>query len=492
MRSLLLSLSCSLALAALGCIQTPTGGTGSGAGGSSGGTRGAGTTGSGTTATTGQGTTSGSTTTNPNCHENGGNSPALSCALAQPDAGPVWASAAVEIDCSVGAGETPTRYEVVTNPSYTVVDSHSLTSTQQAWVTVVPGMLPSTFPDSTVTATVTAHFCTAAPSTATVTWSVVGNTLIADTSTSIRSFASDGTEVQPFLGPTQVPGPAMVARLKNGNFLAGCAPTTACTHSLQVFSPAGALVSTFDDTDHAGNPLWPMGVRPWGAAEDANGNVWVSGFKGQDSAGVLLVFTGAGSYRSQPDHPADPTKAIAWWVPLGIARLADNSMVVAMGGSLGNEPYLTRYAGADPTQPTLIHLGWETCSDTGGPTPTCQMQNYGNGSAAGLLISGGNLLVTSTFSTPSQVMAYSDPGLSLSGASAKRGTSGDDWYNAFLGPITPFGTGYLVGGNFTYDCVYLIAGTTLYPPASTDPQGGCWLGGSAAGSVAGVTHLTAP
>jgi hypothetical protein len=90
------------------------------------------------------------------------------------------------------------------------------------------------------------------------------------------------------------------------------------------------------------------------------------------------------------------------------------------------------------------------------------------------------------------MLAYSDPSLGLKRASAKTNVNNDNWFNAYLGQVVPFGDGLLVGSMMTYDCVYIVDATTLYAPASWPDPYGCFTNAGGSSNIEGLYHLTAP
>jgi hypothetical protein len=446
------------------------------------------TTGTNATSSTNSGTTG--TTGNPNCPESGSNSPSLNCALAEPNIEAV-ADQSVEIDCTVGAGESATYWEASASPQPGYVDSHELLTHQKAWVTYRSNTMPTLFADTTATLSVTAHFCQNAPSTTQVSFPVVGNTLIADPVAGIRSFTSSGAEVAAFIGPALASGATMVMQMSNGNFLVGCQSGAAnCTKPLQAFDGNGNLLSSvsFDTLDPQGNALWPTGMAPWAAIEDGQGNIWVSANKGRDYNGSLLIFSTDGAYTTTAAKPSDPNNHLSYWVPMGLVKLADGTIVVAAGGT--DSPWVAEYT--SPTSSALVQLSTLNCTDPGGGgNPQCQTASDTDTSLAGLYLRGSTLIATSgwAFET-AEVSSYATPGLAAQLASVIP-SSGNAFYEASLGPVVPLGTQrYLIGSLDSLSCVRIVDATTLYIPADwTDPNSGCWLNNNGSSQLGGMWHL---
>jgi hypothetical protein len=322
----------------------------------------------------------------------------------------------------------------------------------------------------------------------------VGNTLIVDGTGTIDSFASDATQLTPFLGPTKVHQPTMVYRLSTGEFLVGCKLGGGCTDPLRVFTAAGQLARTFPNTDHSGNALWVTDEGPWEAAEDSQGRVWVTAFinTGSTSGAVLLFDVATGSFVQKGALPPDPHQVISSrFAPLGIAALADGTMLTGLQTS-GDSEYVVSYA--DPDHAQIVLMDYAQCIANGAAAPTCTHTSFGYGNISGLYVAGGKLIAGLTGTDNVSIVAYQNPGLGFITGSAKVNVNSDDFYNDYFSHIVPLGNDYLAGPMFGYDCIHIVDGQTLYTPADwTKSTTGCWLNGSQLNDeIRGMYHLTAP
>lgn len=297
--------------------------SGSGSGASSTSGSGGTSSGSGTTGVTSGTTTSGTTTGS--C--GGQTAPAIHCARA--DGASSWfvIGEAPELVCSVDPGPAPTSWSGVTDPAYFTVDARNAPA--HLYVGLPATNVPLGFGDTQVAVTVTATFCPGVTSSDVVHLPVVGNNLAADHwDGNIKAYASGGQSLGLFGAAVSLGKPNLVAALDNGDVLVGSS-----TRIVEL-DRSGVLVRDFDLTDHTGTPLMPdcgsgCTTEPWGAANDASGNVWLSVNHGRDSNGALYLFDSSGTYASTLPAPGGATPT--YWLPTGIARRPDGAMLVTSG-----------------------------------------------------------------------------------------------------------------------------------------------------------------
>jgi hypothetical protein len=492
------------AVALLGCPQIGVGGSGSSSSSSSGTFGGiggfGGTTGGGTTTTGGttsgfggtttgtSGTLTGGTTGGPTCSVGTATpGPTLTCTSAQANT-QVLAGQTVEIDCQVSGG-THYSWQATASLGGGVVQNR-LGDSGKLYVTYPSANLPLGFADTAVEVDVSVSDCDrqSVASTQALSFTVVGNMLVANYEQgTIDAFTSDGNQRGNFLGPGILQHARMIVRLSDGTLLAGGEPDS--THKGLVHLDAnGNPLANWDDLDHAGNPLWTSSLLPYGAAQDATGNIWVTANDSQFSDGAIHRFSSSGTYLDDAPKPADLATLQAKFAVEGIARLPNGDMVVANASI--NTPHVVRYP-ADGSPPSHVPLGFEVCTDHGpGSQVTCQADsNYPFGAVNSLLMVGPNLIVSLDDGDESMVGEF-DGQLRFLLSTAQNTTSSVDrgLYNIIVPAIAPSGGVLVVSGGFL-SCMFALDPRTLYTP---DPTGNapCWnLGGGSDEGAYGLAHL---
>jgi hypothetical protein len=229
----------------------------------------------------------------------------------------------------------------------------------------------------------------------------------------------------------------------------------------------------FDSTDHANNPLFGGDLEPWGAAQDTEGNIWVSRTSASDPTNnALLIFDGNGNYTQTRDAPGGLSGAS--WVPQGIAALSDGTVAVAAGGT--SVPTLALFPPGGT--PILVALPFETCvAVPSGAGASCGGNPRSYGAAAGLLVLGDKLLVSTQQARPldSFIGAFTNPDLGFITSTARAAPTTDYGILDMGGLATLANDGvYVVAAQVADACLLALNPQTLYFPAEWPDNQGCF------------------
>lgn len=410
----------------------------------------------------------------------------VACARADASSAPVLAGQTVEIDCTSTPGTDKLTWSPRASPAYATF-SNELATTGKLWVTFLGPSLPKDFADSDVALTITATATGAGARDATLSLPVVGNVLMTNLAGGIAAYRSDGTTRSDFVGPARIAKPTMVLQLKDGTVLAG-AVFGGGSEPLQLFDAHGALVRAFASTDHAGKALWEADAYPWGAAEEADGTLWVSKYTGSYSTGALLKFSTDGGFLAEVAPPGDLHQLQLTWIPQGIAVLSDGTVVVANNASRSSSPHVAIFPKQGVSR--SLTLPFQVCDTGPHGEAVCHNNGDSGGATMGLLASGGELLVTLDGSSTAFVAAYSDPDLGfLRSTEFRSGPSQYGLYNLTLGSLARVGP-HLLTAKPHYGCPVVIDPNTLYVPADWgDQDSGCFVRLDSGSVVRGLTQL---
>lgn len=420
----------------------------------------------------------------------GGAGPAVTCNRV--GTGEVIAGQAAEFDCTAdNPTSRPLEWNFSADPSYaTFVDG--LGPQGKLFVTYRPENLPKDFPTTVAKISIGAAF-TDVHSQFTITTTnlpVTGNLLVADKDGTVTAFSSDGTSRGGFTGGLRVQKPTLVKELKNGTVVVGCVAATGID-ALQLYDRHAVYQKSFSKVDTTGATIFPDGAWPFDATEDKAGNVWVSVVNPAVSGDqTLYQFDSSGLLATLVPFPPDlKTSWQGSWEPLGIATLADGTVLVA-NGYFSYHAMVAVYPAGATAGSHHIKLPVQRCkNDTGSVVCSGTVDDFAPG-AGGLMAKGDGLLyVTMPDNYSAEVATFTDPDLTFVNATIKN-NSDSVIGSARLGWMDMQG-GVLAIGQTDYGCTLAIDPKTLGPITNWRDPNGCFTVGGGY-NLKGLTHLFAP